>query len=159
MADFQPVVFRLGDERYGIDISYVNAIERTQSIVRVPNSARSIKGIINLRGEIIPVVDLRSKFRTMDSEFPEDSEFIIVDMGKNKIAIEVDTVEGIHNTEEECVIDMPIIAKGDGVEYFDSIVKVDSNLVIVINPMELLSEKEIKAVERLAEENKKTSKG
>lgn len=158
MADFQPVVFRLGNERYGIDISYVNAIERTQSIVRVPNSARSIKGIINLRGEIIPVVDLRTKFRLTDSDFPEDSEFIIVDMGSNKIAIEVDGVEGIHNTEEGGVLDMPIIAKGDGVEYFDSIVKVDDRLVIIINPMELLSENEMKAVERIAEENKKPSK-
>lgn len=156
MADFQPVVFRLGEERYGIDISYVNAIERTQTIVRVPNSARSIKGIINLRGDIIPVVDLRTKFRMTDSDFPEDSEFIIIDMDKNKIAIEVDGVEGIHNADDESIHDMPIIAKGTGVEYFDSVIRVNDKLVIIINPMELLSEKELKAVERLAEENRKT---
>lgn len=156
MADFQPVVFRLGSERYGIEISYVNAIERTQTIVRVPNSARSIKGIINLRGDIIPVVDLRTKFKLLDSDFPEDSEFIIIDMGSNRIAIEVDVVEGIHNADDDSVLDMPIIAKGEGVNYFDSVIRIDGNIVIIINPEELLSETEKKAVKRIAEENPKS---
>ena len=51
----KPIVFRVGNELYGIDIKYVNAIEKDQDIVRVPNTSSSIKGIINLRGDIIPV--------------------------------------------------------------------------------------------------------
>lgn len=155
MEEFQPVVFRLDDERYGMDISYVNAIERMQSIVRVPNSSRNIKGIINLRGEIIPVLDFRSKFNLSNQTFPDNSEFIIIDMGKNKVALEVDGVEGIHNVDEEEIVDMPVIAKGEGVKYFESVIRVDGNLVIIINPTELLSDNELQAVERLTEENKR----
>ena len=62
MAAFQPIIFNLGDELYGINIINVRAIEQTQTIVRVPNSSSNIKGIINLRGEIIPVIDLKAKF-------------------------------------------------------------------------------------------------
>ena len=62
MTAFQPIIFNLGDELYGINIINVRAIEQTQTIVRVPNSSSNIKGIINLRGEIIPVIDLKAKF-------------------------------------------------------------------------------------------------
>ena len=62
MTAFQPIIFNLGDELYGINIINVRAIEQTQTIVRVPNSSSNIKGIINLRGEVIPVIDLKAKF-------------------------------------------------------------------------------------------------
>ena len=61
MTAFQPIIFNLGDELYGINIINVRAIEQTQTIVRVPNSSSNIKGIINLRGEVIPVIDLKAK--------------------------------------------------------------------------------------------------
>ena len=92
MSVFQPIVFRLGKEIYGINIAYVNAIEHGQEIVRVPNSSGNIKGIINLRGEVIPVVDLKAKFNTKDTASQDDSELIIVNLENRKIAIEVDGV-------------------------------------------------------------------
>lgn len=152
MAEFQPAVFRLDEERYGINISYVNAIERMQSIVRVPNSDDNIKGIINLRGDIIPVVNLRAKFRTPNQIAPENSEFMIIELEQAKIALEVDNVEGIQNVEEGDMVDMPIIAKGENVDYYDGVAKIGENLVIIINPMKLLSENEMEAVERLADD-------
>ena len=107
MAFFQPVVFRLDNEKYGIDISYVSGIEYEQTIVRVPNSSRNIKGIINLRGEVIPVLDLRTKFNMDNLTAPKDAELIIVNLPNNKIAIEVDGVEQIHHIDENDIVDMP----------------------------------------------------
>lgn len=149
MAFFQPVVFRLDNEKYGIDISYVSGIEYEQTIVRVPNSSRNIKGIINLRGEVIPVLDLRTKFNMDNLTAPKDAELIIVNLPNNKIAIEVDGVEQIHHIDENDIVDMPEIAKSSSAGYFDRVAKLDGKLIIIINPLELLSEEELQAVNEL----------
>lgn len=151
MAFFQPVVFRLDNEKYGMNISYVSGIEYEQTIVRVPNSSKNIKGIINLRGEVIPVLDLRTKFNMPNQTAPEDTELIIVNLPNNKIAIEVDGVEQIHYIDENDIVDMPEIAKS-GAAYFDRVAKVDGKLIIIINPLELLSEEELQAVGELTSE-------
>lgn len=149
MAFFQPVVFRLDNEKYGMNISYVSGIEYEQTIVRVPNSSRNIKGIINLRGEVIPVLDLRAKFNMSNMTTPKDAELIIVNLPNNKIAIEVDGVEQIHHIDENDIVDMPEIAKSSGAGYFDRVAKLDGKLIIIINPLELLSEEELQAVNEL----------
>lgn len=149
MAFFQPVVFRLDNEKYGINISYVSGIEYEQTIVRVPNSSRNIKGIINLRGEVIPVLDLRTKFNMDNLTAPKDAELIIVNLPNNKIAIEVDGVEQIHHIDENDIVDMPEIAKSSGAGYFDRVAKLDGKLIIIINPLELLSEEELQVVNEL----------
>ncbi len=149
MAFFQPVVFRLDNEKYGINISYVSGIEYEQTIVRVPNSSRNIKGIINLRGEVIPVLDLRTKFNMDNLTAPKDAELIIINLPNNKIAIEVDGVEQIHHIDENDIVDMPEIAKSGSADYFDRVAKLDGKLIIIINPLELLSEEELQAVNEL----------
>ena len=145
MAVFQPVVFKLDTELYGIDIAKVNAIEHGQEIVRVPNSSGNIKGIINLRGEVIPVVNMRTKFK-ISAATAEDPELIIVNTENRKIALEVDDVEEIHNIDADNIVDMPTIAKGEGVKYFDKVAKVDGKLIIMIKPEELLSSEETSIV-------------
>ena len=149
MAFFQPVVFRLDNEKYGMNISYVSGIEYEQAIVRVPNSSRNIKGIINLRGEVIPVLDLRTKFNMDNLTAPKDAELIIVNLPNNKIAIEVYGFEQIHHIDENDIVDMPEIAKSSGAGYFDRVAKLDGKLIIIINPLELLSEEELQAVNEL----------
>lgn len=151
MSTFQPVIFKLDGETFGMDITYVNAIEREQQIVRVPNASHNIKGIINLRGEVIPVVDLRSKFNSVNKTAPAETELVIINLETAKIALEVDGVEEIHNIDAADIVEMPVIAKGDDVDYFDKVAKVDNKLIIVINPVNLLTKEETKAVESLVE--------
>ena len=153
MKYFQLMVFRLGDEYYGLDISNVHSIEKQLAVVRVPNSSPNIKGIINLRNEIIPVIDLRSKFNMTDSGKNNADELIIINMPENKIALSMDAVEKIYLVTTDDVRSMPSIAKGDGVTYFNGVVKLDDRLVIIVNPMELLSEEERKAVEKIVDDN------
>lgn len=147
---FQPVVFKLNNEIYGVDITHVNGIEREQAIIRVPNTSSTIKGIINLRGEVIPVIDLKAKFGA-ESRNTKDTELIIVNLKTGMLALEVDGVEEIQNIDTANIVDMPAIAKGEGVEYFESIAKVNNQLIIMINPHKLLSETEAGNVEMLAE--------
>ncbi len=148
MAVFQPVVFKLNEERYGVDIQYVNGIEREQTIIRIPNTSSTIKGIINLRGEVIPVIDLKAKFATPGAPKAK-TELIIVNVETGRLALEVDGVDEIQYIDIENIVEMPVIAKGEGVEYFEKIAKVNGNLIIMINPHKLLSDAEAEHVESL----------
>lgn len=148
MAIFQPIIFNLGEELYGINIIYVSAIEQTQKIVRVPNSSDNIKGIINLRGEVIPVIDLKAKFGLAETDNSQP-ELIIVNNNNRKIALEVDGVQNIRHIEDEDIVDMPDVAKGDGVRYFDKVAKADGRLIIMIEPEYLLTEEESSVVDNL----------
>ena len=152
MDNFQPVVFKLGQEKYGLNIEYVNAIERFQTVVRVPNASSSIKGVINLRGEVIPVVDLKSKFNFTDRSSASNAEYVIVNLPDSKLALEVDGVDEIHSIEMTDMVDVPVIAKGAGVDYFEHIAKIGNELVIMINPFKLLSESERASVEQLVKD-------
>lgn len=148
MAVFQPVVFKLNEERYGIDIKHVNGIEREHSIIRVPNTSSTIKGIINLRGDVIPVIDLKAKFKTSGVQNAK-TELIIVNVDNGFLALEVDGVDEIQYIDVDNVVEMPVIAKGEGVEYFEKIAKVNGNLIIMINPHKLLSDAEAEHVESI----------
>ena len=80
MADYiKPVIFRLGNQQFGVDINLVQSIEREINIVRVPNAMKYISGIVNLRGEVIPAFSLRKKFGTDDNDgvIGEDSTVIV----------------------------------------------------------------------------------
>lgn len=148
MAAFQPIIFNLGDELYGINIINVRAIEQTQTIVRVPNSSSNIKGIINLRGEIIPVIDLKAKFGLGGTDNGQH-ELIIVNNKDRKIALEVDGVQNIKHIKDEDIVDMPDVAKGDGVRYFNKVAKAEGRLIIMIEPEFLLTEEESSVVDNL----------
>ena len=149
MAEFRPIIFKIDEEYYGIEIERVEAIERGQQIVRVPNSSKNIKGIINLRGEIIPVVSLRSKFNSANQEYAGKTELIIVTASGSKVAFEVDKVDEIHDVNDTNMIAMPSIAKGEGVDYFNKVAKIDNKLVIMIEPDMILSDDEIRAAEEM----------
>lgn len=149
MAEFRPIIFKIDEEYYGIEIERVEAIERGQQIVRVPNSSKNIKGIINLRGEIIPVVSLRSKFNSANQEYVGKTELIIVTASGSKVAFEVDKVDEIHDVNDTNMIAMPSIAKGEGVDYFNKVAKIDNKLVIMIEPDMILSDDEIRAAEEM----------
>ena len=149
MDNFQPVVFKLGQEKYGLNIEYVNEIERFQTVVRVPNASSSIKGVINLRGEVIPVVDLKSKFNSPDRSSASNAEYVIVNLSDSKLALEVDGVDEIHSIDMADMVDVPVIAKGADVDY---IAKIGNELVIMINPFKLLSESERASVEQLVKD-------
>ena len=91
MADYiKPVVFKVGELLYGVDINLVQSIEKQVKVVPVPNATDYIKGIVNLRNEVIPLYSLKRKFKMKDEGYTECS--IIVNTGEVKLALEVDDV-------------------------------------------------------------------
>ena len=148
MADFKPVVFKLGNELYGLDISMVQGIEKEQQVVHVPNTALYIKGIMNLRGNVIPVYSLRKKF-SMPESTSEDVQYIIVRTNGCLLALEVDSVDEIHNVEAENVHVVPFIVNSVNTRYFDKVLKSNRGLIITIDIDKLLSDEEIQQIEQM----------
>lgn len=148
MAALQVVVFKINGDRFGVNIDYVNGIEREMKIMAVPNAAESVKGIINLRGEVVPVIDLQAKFGRGYNE-NEDTELIVINLRNGRMALEVDKVYEIFDIERDDLADMPAIAKGEGVKYFERVAKVKGELIILVNPHKLLTEIEAQNVDEL----------
>lgn len=146
----KPIVFRIGNELYGIDISYVNAIEKDQDIVRVPNASSSIKGIINLRGDIIPVYSLRDKFKLPQS--PNPTKLIITNLPDMKLAVEVDEVVEIDDLQEDEIRDFPSIAANRDTAYFVKVANTKGRLILIIDIHNLLTASEAEDAKQLMEE-------
>ncbi|MDE6209945.1 MAG: chemotaxis protein CheW [Lachnospiraceae bacterium] len=150
--EFKAVVCNLGSQYYGIDISLVQGIEREQEIVSVPNTASYIKGMINLRGEIIPIYSLRKKFGMEDST--GEGQFIIVRIGEMPLALEVDGVGEIYQADDSSVYETPKIVISKDTRYVEKVINANGRLIIMININMLLNDDEKSGIEGLIEAHK-----
>lgn len=154
MADYlKPVVFKLGKESYGVDINLVSSIEKQVNIVPVPNAVQYIKGIINLRGEVIPVFSLKRKFNMDDAQTNGDN-LIIVKLPDMTLALEVDEVDEIHDFEQANIVEIPNIVKNEELRYFDRVANLDGKLIILLDIQYFLSEEEREALKKMTEDMK-----
>lgn len=151
MQAIKPVVFELNGEKYGIDINRVSGIEREQHIVAVPNSPENIKGIINLRGTIVPVYNLAKKFKAQDIA-PENSQLIITKIGEMLLAVEVESVKEIFDIPAESISEVPAIIQGGKTSYILEIAKVGNDLLIILDVDSLLTEEEQQDVAEFVKE-------
>lgn len=147
MEEFKPVVFKLGDRRFGIDISKIQGIEKEQHIVPVPNTEDYIIGIMNLRGDVIPVYSLKKKFNIEAAN--SQPQYIITWIKNNTIALEVDGVDEIQAVEESMLHNVPSIIGSGDTGYMDRIVSNGSDLIIIINSDGLLTDEELKRVDNI----------
>ncbi len=147
MKEYKPVLFKLGNETYGIDIALVQAIENEQDVVRVPNTAAYIKGIINLRGSVIPVYSLRSKFGMPEAE--GEKQYIIVTASGVTVALEVDGVEEIFDATD--IHEAPVIVKGVETAYIDKVVNLGDRIVVTIDVNNLLTPEESQGVKSMVD--------
>lgn len=153
MSEERHVIFRLGNENYSMNIEYVKAIEQQYSIIRVPDAPEHVKGLINLRGEVIPVYSLRSRFHMEELERGEDTQLLIAGTGVIQLAFEVDAVVGIETVEEEQKRETPIVIRGDATNYIGGILNVNGQIVVEISIENIMSESEWNDIEKLINEN------
>lgn len=145
--EFKPVVFNVGNEEYGVDISIVRGIEKVLFVVPVPNTNPIIKGIINLRGDIIPICSLRRKFGQPDAVYTEDTKFIIVKTERLLIGLEVDSVGEIQNVEESQIFEMPKVLQTEDTSYYSNIINMNGRLIVMLNINQLMNAEEFDALE------------
>lgn len=150
MPEQQLVVFGLGKEEFGIDISRVREIVLIQNITSIPQAADFVEGIVNLRGQIVPIVDLCRRFRVAKASTGEESarRIIVVNIGEQNIGILVDGVSEILRIPDESMEPTPpIVAAGIGANFIKGVAKVDDRLIIVLDLDQIFSsdEKEVLA--------------
>lgn len=152
MTEFKPVVFKVGNEEYGVDINMVRGIEKVIQVVPIPNSNKNVKGIINMRGDVIPVYSLRSKFKLESIPYTEDTKFIIVKVNDILLALEVDKVDEIQNISDSMIFDVPAIVKSRDTDYADKIISGKDRIIIVIDIHNLMTEMEMKELSDMVQD-------
>ncbi len=132
MADEKIVVFRLGNELYGLAISSVERILKEAPITPLPRTPKMLRGVFELRGETLPVLDLRLRFE-MESRCDEGS-FVVAQSPSGRVALRVDRVEGILQLSEGSVDDQSDAWTEAGDPFIEGIAKTDLGLVALLNP-------------------------
>jgi purine-binding chemotaxis protein CheW len=133
MQSTKQAIFMLGDREYGLDIMEVNIIEKFMPIEPVANFPANLKGIIRLRGDIIPVYSLRRKFGLEDIEQNEDTRFIITSSNGLTIAYEIDKMNEIIQFEENQLYDTPSIIKSKDTSYIKQVASIDDRLILILD--------------------------
>ena len=149
-VQFQLVTFRLGEELYGVNIMDVTEIVRLQNVRVIPNAPYYVEGIIKLRSEIIPIIDLHKRFNIQSTAKPEDIEmeggFIILDIEGSKIGIIIDKVERVVTIKEEDVKEPPQMLSGIGNEYIEGVVREEHGYLIMLNTRKLFNASELQKI-------------
>ena len=148
-SQFQLVTFQLGEELYGVNIMDVKEIVRLQNVRVIPNAPYYVEGIINLRGEIIPIIDLHKRFRIQAmSRDSVDFEggFIILNIDNSKIGIIIDKVARVVTVKAEDVKDPPQMLSGIGSEYIEGVIREETGYLIMLNIRKLFNAKELQKI-------------
>ncbi len=139
----QFIVIKIGEEQYGIDIRYVDNILRMQKITRVPHVQHYFKGVINLRGEVVPVMSIRLKMNLSDDVITNKSRIIIIKFENNApIGIVVDEVKEVVTLDERSI---DKVSKNGGAQeptFITGVGKVDENLISLLDLTTIINEKE-----------------
>jgi len=131
-GELQIVVCELADEHYGLDIARVFEIIRHQPVTPVPRAPSFVKGVINLRGRIIPVVDLRGRFGMAEAEATKESRIVVAESGATRVGLIVDSVSEVLLVPLDAVEATPEVAAGDDAEYLRGIAKLGDRLVLLL---------------------------
>jgi len=142
----QLVVFRLGEETYAVDIEMIREIIQLQPITRVPGTAHSIEGVINLRGSIIPVVDLRKRFRLVSIEHGQETRIVVVDCNNQEVGVIVDSVTQVLRINVDSIQHASDVFSEEHLDHIKGIVKLHDELVILLDMDLVLSTKDIGAI-------------
>ncbi len=134
----QYVIFKLENESYGINIKYVQTIERMLEITRVPKTEGYIKGVINLRGEIVPVIDLRKRFRLTNKDYDKEVRIIVNKIDELLIGFIVDSASEVKDIEDEN-IDYNIVDDSFTEGFVRGIGKIEDRVIILIDVYKILN--------------------
>ena len=148
--EFQLVVFELGDERYGLDIATVYEIIRHQPVTAVPQAPAFVEGVINLRGRIIPVVDLRDRFGMAAGALTKASRIVVCEAAGTRVGLVVDGVSEVLMVPNDAVEPTPEVASGEDHAYLRGIAKLGERLVILLDLTGLFGEADAAAISAAA---------
>ncbi|MFE7061877.1 chemotaxis protein CheW [Sutcliffiella sp. NPDC057660] len=132
------IIFELNTEEYSIQVQQVRSIEKLLPITRVPNVPAHIKGVINLRGVITPIVDLRTRFDLPEKPYDERTRIIITVVGDLEVGFIVDAANDVLDISEESIEPAPEVVGSVETKYVQGVVKIDKRLFVLLDLHEVL---------------------
>lgn len=139
-ASGQFVTFSVGDEEYGVEILRVQEIIGYQGFTKIPNVPSFVKGVINLRGSVVPVIDLRLKFNMAEKDYDKFTVILILEVKDRVIGIIVDAVSDVVSLLESEIQPTPDFSSGIRADFISAMGRKDDKLIIILDVDKVLSE-------------------
>lgn len=140
------LIFFIGNEEYGIEIKYVTEIIGIQSITPIPELPQYVKGVINLRGKIIPVMDVRLRFRKEERKYDERTCIIVIEIRDISIGLVIDRVSEVVDIADNEIAPPPKIGSGFSHKYIQGIGKLENSVKLLLDCDKLLNDEEIETI-------------
>jgi purine-binding chemotaxis protein CheW len=150
-TEIQLVVFRLGMEEYGVPITQVKEIIHFSKPTRIPRAPNFIEGVINLRGKIIPVLDLNKRFGLETTDYGDQARIVVVEINEHTVGVIVDEVSEVLRLSTNNIEPPPAIIAGITANYLHGVGKLDDRLLILLDLNKILTvdeQKELKQVNK-----------
>jgi purine-binding chemotaxis protein CheW len=145
----QLVTFNIGKEEFGLDILCVQEINRMTRITKVPNAPHFVEGVINLRGRVIPVIDLRLKLKIEKKEYDKNTRIIVVEVENKTIGFIVDSVNEVLRIPSSLTEAPPDMTAGIESDFIKSVGKLEDRLLILIDIQKVIQKSEVNKIAEL----------
>ncbi|MRS03063.1 chemotaxis protein CheW [bacterium] len=150
----QLVIFELGAENFGIDIASVEGINKMLEITKIPKAPEYMLGITNLRGSVLPVIDLQKRFGMAVQEQTSETRIVVANMDGVKIGMVVSAVSEVLTIDDKVVEPPPPMVSNVNSEFIVGVAKIDKRLVILLDLAKVLSAEEKQQVSKITEKQK-----
>ncbi|MDG5470311.1 chemotaxis protein CheW [Jeotgalibacillus sp. ET6] len=132
MLDIKVIVFKLMDKEYAIPVENVRSIEKVLHITRVPKVSSYIKGVINLRGVVTPIIDLRERFSLAESKYDVHTRIIIVKLDQKEVGLIVDSANDVLDVPLSSIEPQPAVTGSVEADFINGVAKLDRRLLIML---------------------------
>ncbi|MFZ5968152.1 MAG: chemotaxis protein CheW [Bacillota bacterium] len=149
MAEKQYVIFRLDNEEYGVDIMNVKEISEFKESVKVPNTPKFVDGIINLRGDITPIINLKKRFNLAGSNANEDTRIIVINIQDRQVGFVVDEASQVIRISENDIEPAPEIVAGVDKKYITGVGKLKDRIVLLLDLEYILTDDEKEKIQNI----------
>ncbi|MGD1066806.1 MAG: chemotaxis protein CheW [Vulcanimicrobiaceae bacterium] len=143
----QVVSFKLGSEEYGVEIAQVQEINRMVAVTHVPRAPQFMEGVINLRGQLIPIIDLRARFGMPRVEHTKNTRIVVTDIGAKRVGMVVDSVSEVLRLATDAIEDAPEMITGVDTEYIRGVGKIEDRLIILLDLAKIITGTEKRELE------------
>ena len=149
------MTFKSGNEYFGLKIQYVNEIIQLQAITAIPETEDYIKGLINLRGKILPVIDVRLRFKQESFEYNDRTCIIVINVKDTVVGLIVENIAEVVEIQDENILPPPSIGRAEKThnKYVYGIGKVGNDVKLLLDPDKLLNDEDLLVVEKANEMN------
>ncbi len=149
MAETKLVIFRLGQEEYGVQVTDVQSIIPYEKAIKMPNTPNFIEGIINLRGDIVPIIDLKMRFNIIGDGIGSNTRIIVIRVRDKQIGCIVDEASQVLTIQNELIEPAPEIVIGIDRQYIVGVGKQEKRLIIIVDLNKIFSTQEVDQIQKV----------